>query len=341
MERRSVLVTCGGKWVGMVLALKQALSEVPALAGGRLIVADRDELTPAGCFADARFQVPGINDPDYIDALVELCAREGVCALVPLIDIDMRRLAPAADRFAAVGTHLVSPTVDLVDLCLDKERFHHFCVDAGLSVPRAFSGDDLDEASFPLFFRRRNGFGSIGSGRADTLEEARAALQDAELVFHEFVDAGEVSVDAYINRDGNCTVRVARVRDKVLGGEAQRSHTIDDPATLSLADATIDALAAQGLRGPLNVQMFLSDPRQLIEVNTRLGSCTVLSNAATGGRLLRSLLSECAGGTAEGDRDDYQRDLWIYRYTGDVFHAGPQPVRFSPARSEHPVEFVE
>lgn len=339
--RRDVLVTCGGKWVGMVLALKQAQSEVPALAGGRTLVADRDELTPAGCFADARFQVPGINDPGYVDALVELCEREGVRALVPLIDIDMRRLAPAADRFAAVGTHLVSPTVDLVDLCLDKERFHGFCVEHDLSVPRAFSAQDLHEATFPLFYRRRQGFGSIGSGRADDLAEARAALEETELVFHQFVDADEVSVDAYINRDGRCVVRVARVRDKVVGGEAQRSHTIDDPKTLALADATIDALAAAGLRGPLNVQMFLSEPRQLIEVNTRLGSCTVLSNAATQGRLLRSLLAECAGETAEGDRDAFQRDLWIYRYTGDVFHTGPTPVRFSPARSEDPVEFVQ
>ena len=35
-------------------------------------------------------------------------------------------------------------------------------------------------------------------------------------VFQEFIEAPEVSVDAYISHEGRCTVRVLRVRDKKI-----------------------------------------------------------------------------------------------------------------------------
>ena len=62
-----VLVTCGGKWVGIVLQLRAAMAAVPALCGGRVLVSSSKEATPAGAFADAAFVVPLIADPCYID----------------------------------------------------------------------------------------------------------------------------------------------------------------------------------------------------------------------------------------------------------------------------------
>jgi carbamoyl-phosphate synthase large subunit len=315
----NVLVPCGGKWVGMVLQLQAALGD-----RGKVLVADRDVLTPAGCFSADSFRVPGIADPGYHAALLQICKEQDVGVLVPLLDIDLDRLAPHLDEFAAVGTKLISPPPRLVDLCLDKVQFDDFCRANDLSVPPRWTADALDDAPFPLFYRRRRGFGSIGAGLAETLEDARRALADCpDLIFHEVVTGEECSVDCYINADGHCTVRVPRVRDKVVGGEAWRSHTIEDPAVAALADRTVAALAREGLRGPLNIQLFRGDSPSLIEVNTRLGSCSVLSNQASGGRILASILTEAGGDVADGDPDDYERELWIYRYLGDVFHQGP------------------
>ncbi len=327
---RDILVPCGGKWVGAILALKQAQTEVPALAGGRVLVADREALTPAGCFADGRFQVPGVADPGYVDALLAICRREGVRVVVPLLDIDLDRLCHHLERFAAIGTHVVCPPPELTALCLDKDRFDAFCGDEGLPVPRRVSVDALDGAAYPLFGKRLRGFGSIGAGVVRSATEARAMHAAAPSIFQEVVDAEEVSVDVYINRDGALVARVPRQRDKVVGGEAQRSHTLTDPAVIALADATARALAKRGLRGPANIQLFLSAPHRLIEVNTRLGSCTVLSNAATGGRIYRAILEEACGGLATGDPDDYEAGLHIYRYTGDVFHRGAVAVGAAP-----------
>ena len=69
-------------------------------------------------------------------------------------------------------------------------------------------------------------------------------------------------------------------------------------------------------------------------MNTRVGSGFVLSNMATHGRLLESMLAEASGSDVEGDPDDYVRGMRLYRYYGDVFFAdGRDPVAV-PAGSE-------
>jgi carbamoylphosphate synthase large subunit len=186
----------------------------------------------------------------------------------------------------------------------------------------------------PLFCKPGRGFGSINAGLCSSLERAREILAlRPDTIFEEYVRAAEISVDAYIASSGRCTVRVQRIRDKVVGGEAVQSHTVRIPPVRDAAAATIDALARRGLRGPLNVQVFASDPPRVIEVNTRLGSASVLSNVASGGRLFTAVLAEACGLPADGDPDDYREGVSLYRFLGDVFHDGASVLDSVPGRT--------
>ena len=321
--RSNVLVCSGGKWVGIVLQLRQAMERLPALRSGKIVIASSDALTPAGCFADASEHVPPIVAPNYIDCLLEVCQKHRIRVLIPLIDLDLVRLSPHIGWFADIGTTVVCPDPRIVDLCFDKERFADFCSANGLEHATYHRADALSRARFPLFYKRRRGFGSIGSGICENIAEAEALVRAVpDLLFQELIRAPEISVDAYVARDGQCVVCVPRTRDKVVAGEAYKSRTTERGPVTNLARHAIGALADAGLRGPLNVQVFASDPPSLIEVNTRLGSAVVLSNMAVNGRLLDALLLEACGGTAVGDPNDYIVDLGLTRFLGDVFHQG-------------------
>ena len=301
---QNLLVTCGGKWVGIVLQLQEAMRRNPLLAEGKIVVASSDELTPAGCFADGSVQMPLIRDPGYVDCLIEACRQHGIRVVVPLIDLDLERLSPHLARFSELGTTVVCPEPELVELCFDKLAFAQFAAHNGLRHPQTVLASGLADLRFPAFYKRRHGFGTIGSGVCQSTEEAiRLSAAAPDLVFQELVNAPEITVDCYIARSGRCVVRVPRVRDKVVAGESYKSHTVRLPVVEELAQRTIEALAGQGLRGPLNVQIFhTADPMLLPRSNTRLGSAVVLSNIATGGgRLLDALLNEALGGTSEGD----------------------------------------
>jgi len=330
-KKANVLVTCGGKWVGIVIQLREAMQRHPLLKSGKIIVASSDDLTPAGCFADVAVQVPLIRDPAYVDRLLEICQTHQVRVVVPLIDLDLERLTPELARFEAVGTTVICPTPCLTELCLDKWSFAQFAKFHDLPHPPTFLGSDLAGLEFPAFYKRRRGFGSIGSGVCHTADEAALLTSEGlDTLFQQKVDAPEVTVDAYISREGECIVCVPRLRDKVVAGEAYKSHTIRDSAVEKLAFRTIEALGKEGLRGPLNVQIFKTSPPMLLEVNTRLGSACVLSNMAVKGRLLDALLQEALGETAHGDPHDFMVDLHLNRFLGDVFHREAKLVAVKP-----------
>jgi len=318
----NVLVSCGGKWAGMVAQLAAAQRRVPQLARGKLIVAANVPLTPAGMFADASVVVPAIAASEYIDAMLAVCREQHVRVLVPLIDVDVVRLAPHRQAFAAIGTTVICPSPEMVELGFDKQLFAEFVAAAGLPYPRTYAVSELATACYPLFYKSQRGFGSLAVGVCRTPGEAQSLLSERpDLIFQEVISAPELSVDAYLARSGKCIVCVPRVRDKVIGGEAYQSHTVRESELHHLAMRTLEALAQRGLRGPVNVQLFGGQRPVLIEINTRLGSASVLSNHASDGRLFDAVLREACGESVDGDPYDYQPDLYLHRYLGDVFFA--------------------
>src|SRR6059058_2440467 len=108
--QNNVLISCGGKWVGMVLQFRQAMQRHPAYGGANLVVASSEWLTPAGCFADIAEHVPPIREPEYISRLLDVCQKHSVRVVVPLIDLDLERLAAHLDEFSDMGTSVVCPS---------------------------------------------------------------------------------------------------------------------------------------------------------------------------------------------------------------------------------------
>lgn len=324
--RRNILVTCGGKWVGHILQLREAAQRVDAMRGAEVFVADCQPITPAGQFADGSFQVPPIADPAYPQELIRICRNHDIGLLVPLIDIDVERLTASWELFAGEGVALVAPPTHIAKLCFDKRCFSRWAVSKGITVPQVIDHPSLDAAKYPLFAKPACGFGSIGARICRTADEARQAAEERmDLVFEEYLSGPEYSADGYVNRAGTCVICVVRIREKVVGGEAYRSHTVREPEVFHLARRTIETLAAEGHRGPINVQIIRGDNKLgVIDVNPRLGSASLLSNQATDGRLFEGILREAVGETVWGDPGDYRVGLQLWRFLGEVFYQGDQ-----------------
>lgn len=337
MQNNNIIVSCGGRWVGIVLQFKQAMQQLPQFQHGKLYVTDQSAITPAGCFADGSFIVPRIKSDSYIEEMLRVCEQHRIGVVIPLIDIDVVRLAPHRAAFARIGTTIVSPEPGLVEMCFDKEQFEQFTVRRGLPYPRTYAAAEITRDHLPLFIKHRRGYGSIGARPVYTMSDFENALKEYDdLIFQELIDAPEISVDAYVDRNGRCTVRVPRVRQKVIGGEAIQSQTIRNSAVAALADCTIQSLFEEGLYGPMNIQLFASEHPVLIEVNSRIGSASVLSNMATGGRFYRHILEEALGSEVFGSPDDYKENMHIYRFLGDVFHDGTSPAGIYPTPEQRP-----
>src|SRR5207244_4207967 len=73
-----VLLTCAGKRYDIVACFARLTHTV---------VADPSPLAPAQYAASARAAVPLIEDPSYVSALQEVCARHAIGAVLPLTDL--------------------------------------------------------------------------------------------------------------------------------------------------------------------------------------------------------------------------------------------------------------
>lgn len=320
--RGDVLVTSGGRWVGAVTGLSTAAA---SLGLGAIRVASSEAVTPAGVAATASHLVPPSRDPGYGEAILSLCRAHHVRVVVPLTDRDIDGLMPAVDRFAEAGIALACPGPAAVALCADKQRFADWCEAGGIAcLPRLDAGALLP-ADYPVFARPRRGHGSVGAQRIDDLAMLvrHRAAHGEDLVLQPFHEAQEFTVDAVLAVDGAVPVRVVRQRQKVIAGESWRSIVVEAPAIAEQADRLLAGLAAEfGYVGPATLQFFGPAPVLAIEANARIGSASVLGNAATEGRYYQSVLRAALRLAEPEPPSRPVIGMALYRYAGDmILHA--------------------
>jgi carbamoyl-phosphate synthase large subunit len=314
--RPNVLVLSASRKVLLVRAFREA---VAATGTGRVIAADLNPLSAALYEADACRLVPRSDDPGFVDALLELCERDGVGLVIPTRDEELPILAAARDRFAAAGTLVLVSGPGAVDACRDKRRFGAAVAAAGLETPAELDAT-ADPASMPLpaFVKPRFGKGGRGAVAVDTLDDLRAALAaiDGDAVIQELVRAPEFTVDAFLELDGTPISCVPRERVQVVAGESVVSRTVDDPA---LVDATLRLCGSIGLIGHLTVQAFRSPERiAFIEINPRYGGAANLGFAA--GAPTPAFAVAIARGERVTPRvGEYERGLVMLRHAEDRF----------------------
>ena len=77
--------------------------------GSKLIATDLSPYAPALYFADKQYLVPRIDDPSYIDTVLDICKREDIDAVTTFIDPEIELLAINRDKFSDLGVEVLAP----------------------------------------------------------------------------------------------------------------------------------------------------------------------------------------------------------------------------------------
>ena len=114
----NVLVTAASRRVGLVRAFRQALDSMRVR--GWVIGTDVNEMSPAVHFCDRAYRVPLSGDASYLDTILQLCAAEDVCLVVPTIDEELPAFGAAAARFEQRGIRVAVSPEPTSTICNDK-----------------------------------------------------------------------------------------------------------------------------------------------------------------------------------------------------------------------------
>lgn len=295
----NVLLSCAGRRGYLVRYFREALA-----GGGLVVAADATAEAPALAEADVALQLPRVDDPDYVPALLDACQAHDVQLVVPLNDLELPVLSRARARFAEIGTTVVVSRPQVIDMCFDKWRTHAQLRRAGLPTlgcwvtpADALRALGAGELAFPVTVKPRWGSGSLGVEQVhDTVELAAAhALLAARLrrgplaaasagdwprsiLFQETATGQEYGLDVVNDLAGRHAATFARRKVAMRAGETDRAVTVDDPRLRRLGERL--GHLAQHV-GVLDCDVFVAGSRiTVLEMNPRFGGGYPFSHTA-------------------------------------------------------------
>lgn len=310
----NILITSISAKVQLVQAFKDAVRPL----GGLIVGTDMDEKCCASHFVDAFVTLPPDGSAAFATSLLETCRKYNVDLIVPTRDGELLQLENLRRELTALGVVLPLPKQEELRTCLDKQRFHDFCVQNGFPVLPTVNPDDKE--SFPLFVRAINTTnGKVAYEVPDLKVWEMLGLDRTHHICQPICTDNEYSVDLLMDLNGNALQAVARHRQRLVNGESWRSEIVSNPALEAMVMAVGEKL---GLLAHNLVQAFVSDDGQihLIEVNPRFGGCSNLS-VAGGLESPRRIIQMVQGNMEEACiNPPIRAGLQSNRYSLDIFN---------------------
>ncbi|RTH03476.1 hypothetical protein CSW47_08580 [Thermus scotoductus] len=275
----NVLFTSVGRRVELLRAFRKAYADLGLR--GHIVAVDVDPLAPAFREADRTYIVPRISEAAYVPTLVEICRREGIRLIFPLIDPDIPVLARNRQELEATGAKVVVVSQEAATTTADKWLTYLFFRQLGIPTPRTWLPDQIQELDleYPLFIKPR--FGSAGKGafRVNNRRELDFFIHYVpNPIIQEFLPGPEITSDVIADFEGHIMAVVSRQRIEVRWGEVAKGKTVYHPEIIQHCVTIAKGL---GAIGPITVQCLMRDGQPYFtEVNARFGGGVPLGIAA-------------------------------------------------------------
>ena len=314
----NVLFTSVGRRVELLSLFRTAYRALDLK--GQIVAVDIDPLAPALKSADRVYIVPRLDDPNYVPALVEICQREAVNLVFPLIDPDIPVLAGAKGQLERVGTLVLVVSPEVASKTRDKWKTFKFFRNLSLPTPQSWLPEDnaLREAQFPLFVKPRYGSAGKNAFKVKDSEELSFFLRYVpDPIVQEFIDGDEITSDVVCGLRGEVMAVVSRRRLEVRWGEVAKGVTVHNP---QITSACVCIGRTLGAVGPVTVQCIVkADQPYFTEINARVGGGAPLGIWA-GANWPRWLLAQAAGlDESVPPAGTYKAGLYISRFDDSVF----------------------
>jgi carbamoyl-phosphate synthase large subunit len=262
----------------------------------RLVGTDMSEQAIGRHLCDAFHVVPRGSDPGFADAMLDVCEREGVDAVLPQSSFDLLGLAEAKDRFGDVAVLVSAP--EAIRRSNDKAESYAMLDSIGVRGPawrrvrggsavaaaaRELGYPERDVALKPVFSSGSRGFRILsasadrsaqlltnrpGVAEALRLEDLVELLPDGdenELLVMELAAGKERTIDG-IAEGGRILLGHPKTREAMRAGLAMYFETLDDPWLMDVAERIVAELALDHF---FNIQLV---GEHVIEINPRIST---------------------------------------------------------------------
>ena len=270
----NILFCSAGRRCGLLKDFRQSLN-----GNGLLVATDNSPVAPALYFADKQYLVPRINEPEYVDFVLDICRKENIKAITTLIDPEIEILANNRQRFIDNGVLPLCPSKETAHLCFDKYAlFEHLHKN---NIPTVLTFETLEhfeiglkngQITFPVFIKPRTGSGSVGIHKIHNLDELKAYITEGEheYIIQEFMDCEDCDADVYIDTISHKPISMfSKHKIETRIGGASKTISFKDDRLFDFIKEICNVLE---FNGPVDMDFWYRDGvYYLSEVNPRFG----------------------------------------------------------------------
>lgn len=232
--------------------------------------------TPSLHFCDKHFLVAPTFSPEHTDQIKAIICDEGVDAVLPGNDLDLRFLNQLRDDIVWKDVKILDAGVEQ-EIFWSKSESAIFFESIGLRVPKVLT--DPSEVRNQVILKEDQGYGSINQYVLYSAEEVSLHWSKLKNPFlQEFISGTEYTIDVFSSEDFQTVNFCPRIRSKVRAG-------VSDVGKIHLNEKLMELLEPKlpsfKLRGPWNLQcIFDRGDFYFLEVNPRFSGGIPLSIAA-------------------------------------------------------------
>ncbi|CAN2039107.1 ATP-grasp domain-containing protein [Candidatus Magnetomoraceae bacterium gMMP-15] len=281
MQRKkiNILFTSVGRRVELLRTFRQAYRKLDI--EGKIICTDIDPLAPAIQEADTYYLTPRTLDPEFVSAIIDICRKEDVCLVFPLIDPDIPVLAQGREKIEATKAKVVVVPDYAVKATSDKWKTYCFLKKIGIATPHSWLPEDVGAAEliYPVFLKPRFGSAAKDTFRINNGREFEFFIEYVDRpIIQEYLDGAEITNDVICDFQGKVLSVVSRKRIEVRWGEVAKGITVYDPV---ITDGCIQIAKAINAIGPVTIQCMIKNDQPIFtEINARYGGGAPLGIAA-------------------------------------------------------------
>lgn len=269
----NILITSAGTRNKVVQYFKENFKGI-----GNVIATDMSDLAPAIYEADGFHLVPRIDDPKYIDKLLEICKEENIDCLFALIDPELSLIAKNKNKFLEIGVTPLISSYDAVELAFDKYEMYKYLSSNGFKCAKSYIKKedfykDLEDGkiSFPVFVKPYKGSASININKVNSREEIDTlfSIYD-DLLIQEFLDGQEIGADVYIDPISKRVVSIfTKEKIKMRAGETDKARSFKDQKLFDLISSLVEKI---GYEYMIDMDIFrINGEYYISEINPRFG----------------------------------------------------------------------
>ena len=287
----------------------------------RLIGADMNHDDTILQMFDQYYQVPRGDDPGYAAAILEICRKEHVDVVIPIMSVELETLAKNEAMFKEAGVVLSVSSLESLKIANNKLALFEFMRDNGIPVPKFWtvnSVQDVDPAiehiGVPVVFKTNEGSGSRGMRIIDpsksrfdilfhekptsayvTLQDFKETLQEGQMppmMAMEYLPGNEYTVDMLCD-NGKVLYNMCRRGLNVQTSIILDGIVEDKPEITGLCAMVAEKLKLTGNIG-FDVKERADGTPVIMECNPR-ATAGVSEFTASGVNLLYLNIKRCLG----------------------------------------------